>query len=141
MSLMIHCIDNINDRIIFKDEVYQIAGAAMEVYNHLNSGFLENVYLDAMAIELHLRNIPFAVQIPVKIRYKNFTLDRHYTPDLVCYDKIIVELKAIKQISAVEEAQMINYLKASGFEMGVLLNFGFPQKLEWKRFIYTQKSV
>lgn len=137
---MIQSIHNLTDTIIFKDEVYQIAGAAMDVYNQLNSGFLENVYLDAMAIELQLRNIPFAVQIPVKVQYKNFTLDRHYTPDMVCYDKIIVELKAIKQISAVEEAQMINYLKASGFKVGVLLNFGYPQKLEWKRFIYTHRQ-
>ena len=136
---MIHSIDNINDRIIFKDEVYQIAGAAMEVYNHLNSGFLENVYHDAMAIEMEIRNIPFTIQPSIRVRYKNFSLDRHYKPDMVCYDKIIVELKAIKQITSIEEAQMINYLKASGFHIGVILNFGFPQKLEWKRYIYTQK--
>ena len=132
---------NTNKReLLLKDEVYAIVGAAMEVSNELGSGFLEAVYQEALAIEFSRRNIPFEAQKPIKVRYKNMMLNKEYIPDFFCHDQIIVEIKAIKQITNLEEAQLLNYLKASGCCVGVLLNFGAP-KLEWKRFVSSSIGV
>jgi GxxExxY protein len=121
--------------LLYKEEVYQIIGAAMEVYNQLGNGFLESVYQDALAIEMALRNIPYKEQVPVEITYKQQPLRHHYMPDMILFEKIIVELKAISSMGAVEEAQLLNYLKATGLRLGVLINFGSVGKLEWKRII------
>lgn len=130
-----------NDReLILKDEVYAIVGAAMEVSNELGPGFLEAVYQEALEIELTERRIPFAAQLPVSISYKGRRLVKEYVPDLVCYGQIIVELKAIKQMGSLEEAQLLNYLKATGKPVGVLLNFG-TAKMEWKRMAYTRRGI
>ncbi len=121
--------------LLYKEEVYQIVGAAMEVYNQLGNGFLEGVYQDALAIELALRNIPFKEQVPLEILYKNQPLRHHYVPDMILFDKIILELKTISALGAIEEAQLLNYLKATGLRLGLLINFGSVGKLEWKRII------
>jgi GxxExxY protein len=121
--------------ILYKVEVYKIIGAAIEVYNQLGNGFLEGVYQDALAIELALRSIPFKEQVPLEILYKKQPLRHHYVPDLILFDKIIVELKAISALGVIEEAQLINYLKATGLRLGLLINFGSANKLEWKRLI------
>ena len=126
--------------LLFKDEVYAIIGAAMEVSNELGSGFLEAVYQEALGIELTARQIPHEQQKPIKIRYKGIELMKDYFADFLCYDQIIVEIKAIKQLSTIEEAQLLNYLKATGCPLGLLINFGVP-KLEWKRFANTRKRV
>lgn len=126
--------------LLFKDEVYNIVGAAMEVSNELGFGFLEAVYQEALAIEFRRRNIPFEEHKPIKIRYKNMVLNKEYIPDFYCYNQIIVEIKAVKQMTNMEEAQLLNYLKASGCRVGVLLNFGAP-KLEWKRFVSSNIGV
>lgn len=129
---------NANDReLILKDEVYAIVGAAMEVSNELGSGFLEAVYQEALEIELEERRIPFVTQTPIVISYKGRKLQKEYIPDFICYRQVIVEIKAIKQLSSVEEAQLLNYLKATGKPVGVLLNFGSP-KMEWKRMARTR---
>ena len=121
--------------LIYKDEVYQIVGAAMDVHKELGCGFLEAVYQEAFEIELKGRNIPFESQKKLAILYKGRRLEKEYFADVVCYDKIIVELKALDRLSSKEESQILNYLKASGLKVGVLINFGAPS-LEWKRFVF-----
>jgi len=132
---------NANEReLILKDEVYAIVGAAIEVSNELGSGFLEAVYQEALEIELEERRIPFASQVPIEISYKGRRLVKEYVPDLICYGQVIVEIKAIKQLSSIEEAQLLNYLKATRKPVGVLLNFG-TAKLEWKRMAFTRSTI
>jgi GxxExxY protein len=118
------------------DEVYAIVGAAMTVYNELGSGFLEAVYQEALELELADRGIPCEAQKPLAIRFKGKTLHKTYCADLFCFGKVIVELKVLQSWGSIESAQLLNYLKASGLSVGVLLNFGAKDKLEWKRFIY-----
>ncbi len=107
----------------------------MEVHKVLGFGFLEPVYQEAMEMELKARSIPFKAQVPLTILYKGQELKRQYIADLVCYGQIIVELKALERLSGREEAQLLNYLKAASFPVGLLINFGGSTKLEWKRFV------
>ncbi len=118
-----------------KDEVYAIVGAAMEVHSALGAGFLEAVYQEAMEIELELNHVPFVSQPQLVIMYKGRQLKKQYVADFVCYRAVIVELKAIDKLGTREEAQLINQLKATGFRVGLLINFGNPSKLEWKRMV------
>jgi GxxExxY protein len=122
--------------LIYKDEVFAIVGAAMEVHTVLGSGFLEPVYQEALEIESRSRNLPFVSQKVLQIRYKEHILKKEYIADLIYFDKIIVELKALDRLSGKEEAQLLNYLKATGMKVGVLINFGSHPKLEWKRLVY-----
>ena len=108
----------------------------MEVYNHLGPGFLEAVYQEALEIELEMRGIPFESQRMLVLYYKDRRLKKEYKPDFLCYEQIIVELKAIEKLTRSDEAQIINYLTATRLKVGVLLNFGSPEKLEWKRFVH-----
>lgn len=126
--------------LLLKEEVYRIVGAAMEVSTELGAGFLEAVYQEALGIELRSRAIPFVAQPTVKIVYKGHILVKDYIPDFVCYDQIIVELKALKALTTIEQAQLLNYLKATGKPVGLLLNFGTP-KLEWKRMVFSQPNI
>ena len=121
--------------LLLKDAVYAIVGAAMEVYDVLCPGFLESVYQEALARELTSRNIPSVAQKPLTIFYKGHPLAKEYVADLICYDQLIVELKALERLSGKEEAQIINYLKATGLDVGLLINFGSPGKLEWHRYV------
>ena len=116
-------------------QTYSIIGAGMEVHKHLGPGFLEAVYHEALAIELMGRDIPFQHEVDLNIQYKGHRLSTCYRADFICFADIVVEIKAIKQLSGTEESQIINYLKASGFKRGLLLNFGSPS-LEYKRFVY-----
>jgi GxxExxY protein len=125
--------------LIFKDEVYQIVGAAMEVSNHLGCGFLEAVYQEALSLEFTERHIPYVQQKRIQITYKNTILQKHYMADFLCYEQIIVEIKALKQLTSIEEAQILNYLKATGHPVGLLLNFGSP-RLEWERYVNTSQT-
>ncbi len=124
--------------LLHKEEVYAIVGAAMEVYNELGSGFLEPVYQEALEREFALRSIPFESQKGLPIHYKDSLLQKTYITDLLAFQKIIVELKALDRLTTKEESQIINYLKASGLEVGVLLNFGAANGLEWKRLVKTR---
>ena len=121
--------------LLFKEEVYRIVGAAIEVHRELGSGFLEPVYQEAMAIELASGSIPFDTQRTLQILYKGQPLKKEYVPDFVCYQQIIVELKALDCLTSRDEAQVLNYLKATKFRVAVLLNFGSHGKLEWKRLV------
>lgn len=122
--------------LIFKEEVFAIVGAAIEVHKELGPGFLEAIYQEALEIELKQRSIAFNSQKPIDIRYKNFPLKKQYIPDLICFEKVVVELKAMDKLTGREDSQMINYLKATGYKVGVLINFGSHGKLEWKRLVY-----
>ena len=125
--------------LILKEEVFKIVGAAMEVSNELGAGFLEAVYQEALGIELKSRAVPFVAQPTIKIAYKGHILAKEYIPDFICYNQVIVEIKAIKALTTIEQAQLLNYLKATKKPVGLLLNFGTP-KLEWKRMVLTQPS-
>ena len=109
-------------------------GAAMEVSNQLGCGFLEAVYQEALEIELVERRIPHVPQKPIAISYKDRVLKKEYVADFLCHDQIVVEIKAIKAITGIEEAQLLNYLKATNLPLGLIVNFGTP-KLEWKRYV------
>jgi len=124
--------------LLFKDEVYAIVGAAMEVYNELGNGFLEAVYQEAYEIELEDRTIPFVPQQLLPIYYKYQKLRKEYRADIVAYDKIIVELKSERCLTKNDQAQLLNYLNAIKFKVGVIVNFGSENKLEWKRMVLTK---
>lgn len=126
--------------LILKDEVYAIVGAALEVYNTLGPGFFEAVYQEALEIELAERSIPVESQKELCIVYKGRRLKKFYVADFVGYGKVIVEIKALNELTSHDEAQVLNYLKATGLEVGVLINFGAPEKLEWKRKVKTRSA-
>jgi len=108
----------------YHNESYAIIGAAMEVQNQLGMGFLELVYHEALNIELGLRGVPFETEKEIEITYKGQVLERMYKADLVCYGSIVVELKAVDKLKADHTTQLLNYLKATGLPMGILINFG-----------------
>ncbi|MCE1224960.1 MAG: GxxExxY protein [Geobacteraceae bacterium] len=121
--------------LIYREEVFQIIGAAIEVHKVLGSGFLEAVYQEALEYELSLRKIPSISQQPLKIQYKTHVLNKEYIADLICFNSIVVELKALQKLTGHEESQVINYLKATGMRVALLINFGSLGKLEWKRLV------
>ncbi len=129
-----------NDDIILADEVYQIMSAAFKVYNTLGYGFLEAVYEEALGIELGRRGIPFQTQKPLSIYYDGEKLKKNYFADVVCYDKIILELKIKHEIDGHDRTQIVNYLKATGCEVGLVINFGNPRYLEWKKYVFANKK-
>jgi len=118
---------------------YAIIGAAMEVHKQLGCGFLEPVYQEALAVELALRNVPFRREVRLPVYYKGQLLETRYSADFICSDAVVVELKSLARMGGTEEAQLINYLRATGFEVGLLLNFG-TRSLEHRRFVFS-KSV
>ncbi|MFT3754044.1 MAG: GxxExxY protein [Paludibacter sp.] len=122
--------------MIYKKETYDIVGAAMEVHRCLGQGFLESVYQEALELELRIRKIPYVSQKSIEIYYKQQLLTKLFIADLYCYDGIIVELKAVSAILPVHEAQIINYLKATKKELGIIINFG-TDSLEYKRYLNT----
>lgn len=126
--------------LILQKETYAVIGAAMEVHNALGCGFLEAVYQEAMEIELLGRGIPFTAQKELPIFYKGHTLDKVYVADLIVYGKVLVEIKALSQLTSREEAQVMNYLKATSLQVGILLNFG-TEKLVWDRKILTPDAL
>lgn len=121
--------------LLLKDEVYQIIGAAIDVYNELKAGFLESVYQEAMELELGLRSIPFQRQCPLKLKYKGAILQKTSIAGLICFNQVLVEIKSIESTGRREEAQVLNYLKAKGLRVGLLINFGDPGRLDWSRLV------
>ena len=123
--------------LLFREEVHAIVGAACEVYNTLGPGFLEAVYQEALELEFTDRMVPFTAQRPLTITYKGHQLTKTYVPDLICYDGIIVELKAVEQLVPADHAQLLNYMKATRYTVGILINFGDPRRLQWKRMVLS----
>jgi GxxExxY protein len=120
--------------IYLKEESYAIIGAAMKLHAELGCGFLEAVYQEGLEIAFRKFGIPFVAQKELAISLWGETLKKTYVADFVAYDRIIVEIKALKALGAAEEAQVLNYLKASGHRLGILINFGAP-RLEFKRIV------
>ena len=123
--------------MIFEKESFAINGAMFEVHRQLGPGLAEKVYQEALEIELKLRNIPFEREKVFKIEYKNNVLNQHYVADFVCYDKIIVELKAVDVINDIHRAQLINYLKITGLKLGLLQNFNMVNMQPAERLLNT----
>ena len=119
--------------ILFKDESYKIMGAIFEVYKEMGCGFLESVYQECAELELAAQGVPFVAQVELDLKYKSNALKSKFIPDLICYEKIVLELKAVKQIADQHRAQVHNYLKASGLRLGIIVNFGHFPKVEYER--------
>jgi len=117
------------------ERTYKIIGAAIEVHKELGCGFLEAVYQEALEREFTIQKIPFKAQPFIQVKYKGQPLNKTYQPDFVCYEVVIVEIKAMSGLTGLEEAQLINYLKATGLKVGLLINFG-SKSLEHKRLVY-----
>ena len=126
-------MDNLTQR---DPRTYKIIGAAMEVHRQLGCGFLEPVYQEAMALELKNRGIPYSQELLFPINYKGNRLRHRYRPDFICFDGVIVEVKALTRLSSLEESQLINYLKVTGHHTGLLLNFG-AHSLQQRRFVLS----
>jgi GxxExxY protein len=121
--------------ILFKEESYKVVGACFEVYNEMGCGFLEAVYQECVEFEFADQQIPFIAQKQLRLKYKNHELKSVYIPDAICFQKIIVELKAVKELTNEHRAQVHNYLKATGYRLGLLLNFGHFPKLQYERIV------
>lgn len=119
--------------IVYKQESYDIVGAAMYVYNKLGHGFLESVYQEALEIEFNRRNIPYEREKELQIVYDGVLLKQTYRADFLCYGKIIVELKAVSELDDSHKAQIYNHLHATGCRLGLLINFGSSDGLEYER--------
>jgi GxxExxY protein len=117
-------------------QTYAVIGAAMEVHRHLGHGFLEAVYQEALAVEMTERNISFGREVAMPVDYKGRRLQCGYRADFICFEEVVVELKAINQLTGADEAQLINELKVTGLHRGLLLNFGAPS-LEYRRFVFN----
>ncbi|HEY0765957.1 MAG TPA: GxxExxY protein [Pyrinomonadaceae bacterium] len=115
---------------------YRIIGAAMEVHSQLGSGFVEPVYQEALALEFGSREIPFSRELGFPVSYKGQRLGKLYRPDFICFGTVVVELKALSSLSQVDDAQLINYLKVTGYNTGLLLNFG-ARSLQQRRLVLS----
>jgi GxxExxY protein len=121
--------------IILKEEAYAIMGACFEVYNDKGPGFLEPVYQECLEIELELRGITFRAKPPLTLTYKDRVLKKTYEPDVTCFDKVLVEIKAVSELIDDHRAQVHNYLKATGYRLALLVNFGAHRRLEYERIV------
>ena len=121
--------------IVYKEESYRIVGACFEVYKEMGGGFLETVYQECLEIELLAQQIPFKSQAELFLNYKGRPLKQRYIPDFICFDKIILEIKAVSELADLHRAQIQNYLRATGYKLGLLVNFGHYPKLEHERIV------
>ena len=122
---------------MYKEEGYQVMGAAFEVYNQLGYGMAEEIYQQSLEIELGLRGIPFQSKQELTVFYKDHPLETHYVPDLFAFDAVVIELKAVADLTSDHEAQLFNYMRIARQPVGYLINFGRKGELEWKRFIVS----
>ena len=121
--------------LIYKDESYAIIGACTAVYKDKGCGFLEPVYHECLEIEFELQRIPFQSKAPQTVQYRGRTLVQTFTPDFICYDNIIVEIKAVSALADEHRAQLLNYLGATGCKLGLLVNFGHYPRMEYERLL------
>ena len=124
-----------HERLLHADEVFRIQGGIFEVSRVLGADFLEAVYQESLALEFASRGIPFVAQPSLTIDYKGTRLQHAYMPDFICYDSVLVELKALSNLAPEHRAQVLNYLKASGLRVGLLVNFGDSRKAHIERFV------
>jgi len=122
-------------KILYKDESYKIVGACFEVYREKGCGFLEGVYQECLEIELRLQGVPFVPKKPLVLEYKSCPLRSTYEPDFICHDKIVLEIKAMTELTDEHRAQVLNYLKATGLKLGLLINFGHYPKAQVERIV------
>ena len=122
------------DNVIFPQESYAIIGAAMKVHSTLGCGFTEKVYQDALAVEFNKNKIPFQKEVELHVVYDDIELHSTFIPDFICYDKIIVELKAVRELDDMHRSQAYNYAKVSGYQLALLVNFGEPS-LTYERLV------
>lgn len=122
-------------KIMYRNESYKIQGAIFDVYKVLGSGFLEAVYQECLEKEFALRNIPFEKQVEIRLNYKDILLNQSYRADFVCYNSILIEIKAVAEITDIHRAQLINYLKATGMKLGILANFSSYPKVQIERIV------
>ena len=127
--------------ILYKEESYRIIGACFEVYKDKGNGFLEAVYQECLALEFAAQGIPFVEHPILRLAYKGRELQQSYLPDFLCFDQIIVEIKAVKQLADEHRAQVINYLKSTDKQLGLLVNFGHYPKVEHERFVHQPSRV
>ncbi len=120
--------------LIFEKETYTVRGAVFEVYKEMGCGFLESVYQECLKKEFVKRNIPFVEQAVIKLFYKGEELEHTFKPDFICYGGIVLELKAVSEICGAHKAQLLNYLKATGMKLGLLINFGSHPKVQIERY-------
>ena len=125
------------EEVMFKDKGYKLMGAAFEVYNQLGYGMAEEIYHQALEIELEMRSIPYRPKHELIVFYKERLLDARYKPDLVVFEEIVVELKAVTELAPEHEAQLFNYLRIARKPVGYLINFGHKGELQWKRLILS----
>lgn len=125
--------------MIYPEESYQIMGACFEVHNRMGAGFLEAVYQECLGIEFERVGVPSVSQPTLQLSYRKRALEQVYQPDFICFDKVLVEIKAVDRLIDRHEAQVLNYLHATGLELGILVNFGSHPKLESKRIALTQR--
>ncbi|OVE73695.1 GTP-binding protein [bacterium B17] len=123
----------------YNDETYKIIGACFEVYNDKGCGFLEPIYQECLEMEFELQSVPSVPQKSLKLQYKGRSLKKTYEPDFICYNEIIVEIKSVSNLSDEHRAQLLNYLNATGIEIGLLVNFGHYPKLEYERIVNTSR--
>ena len=123
---------------IYKEEGYRLMGAAFEVYNDRGYGLAEDIYQECLEIEMELRGIPFRPKSELKCFYKGRELKKRYIPDLLVFGSIVVELKAVTELTPEHESQLINYMRISSQPVGYLINFGHKDTLEWKRFTLSE---
>jgi len=123
--------------VIYPDKSYEIIGASFEVYNRKGSGFLESVYHECLEIEFGTQEIPFESQKKLSLSYRNKQLDSSFKPDFLCFKHIIVEIKALSELTDDHMSQVLNYLKATGMKLALLINFGNPEELEHERIVLS----
>lgn len=126
-----------SDDVLYRDESYKIVGCCMQVHGILGAGFLEEVYQEALEKEFLAAGIPYEREAKLTIMYRGMPLEKKYFADFVCYGKIIVELKAVSALNDAHCAQVVNYLKATGYQLGLLMNFGNPERLQYVRRVNT----
>ena len=128
------------DSLLYNEECYRIVGSCFEVCKDKGCGFLESVYQECLEIELEHQGVDFLAQQPLELRYRGRLLKQKFVPDFVCFGSIVLEIKAVKALADEHRAQVLNYLKATGKSLGLLVNFGHHPKLEWERLAFSARS-
>ena len=128
-------------RILFKEESYKIIGACFEVYKQKGSGFTEPIYQECLQIEFSLQGIPFVAQPTLELEYKGALLNQTFRPDFICYEKILIEIKALAALIDAHRAQVLNYVNATKYDLALLVNFGHYPKLEYERIVGPRSGI